>query len=313
VKQTVYVSLALLILVGCGGDEDPIEPEVLGGELRDMTVTAGAYPDWSGDGSLILYASGNSLWTLEPAVDAVSVEYLKIDNSEFKFPRWHPDQAGGMVGFVLETEDESSEVTYQIGLYTPGDDSPTIIYSSSKELTGLDFTNDGDYLAFIKDPSSSSGVWLLPVSGGEPQSISEDQTWDRVSGLSCDRANDTVSFLLWEKQNSAWNVYNIAVTGGQAQKITNFTNMQVLVDQERSPDGLNWLVSFYDVGHGRDFARSWHNFFTMPAAGGQVDQVTRMIDYSPNNPTWSPDGKAIALNRWTEEVEGQALFVIDLE
>jgi Tol biopolymer transport system component len=309
-KRLILLLLLPVVVAGsfmvCG-EKGVHEPELARGTLVRVTTDGGQQPDWSDDGSLILYRYSvgdlQSVYSIPPEGGEPS-KLLELTADDLDFPRWHPDMSTGLIAFILRMDEEE----FGIFSYDTQNDELDTLLVSKKEFTGLDFTRDGNYLAYTREPSSTSGIWLLPLAGGDPIQLVKPTPWYLVSDLSCDRNSDTISYLEFEKAKSAWNLFYINQEGGDPTRITDFPTVEVLSDQERSPDGTQYFIR----RHQTTVVPYRYHIFLLPTAGGKAEQITTMLRNSPSNPTWSPEGTAIAFHRWEPDLQVSNIFYVDL-
>lgn len=301
-----FIPLAVLVVWVCG-DRSVSEPELARGKLVRLTVDGGTHPDWSDDGSLILYRYSvddtQTIYSISPD-GGQPTKILELTGEDLEYPRWHPDMSSQLIAFVLRP----NRTDWSICTYDIGADKLDTLITAQTEYTGLDFTRDGNSLAFTKEPSSTSGIWLIPVSGGEAARIQKTPPWYFVNSISCDRSSDTISFLEFEKGTSAWNLFYISQTGGEAVRVSSFPSTLFLTDQDRSPGGGQYLIRL----HNTQIVPYRRHIFLMPAEGGKTEQITTMLRNSPTQPTWSPDGKSIAFHRWEPDLQLSNIFYVDL-
>ena len=200
--------VAAVLFVVCG-EKGVSEPELARGTLVRVTTEGGVHPDWSNDGAKILfrYSVGDdyTIYSISPD-GGQPTAILNLTARNIRYPRWHPDTSTQIIAFLLRV----NETDWAICKYDIGAAKLDTLYYTNREFTGLDFTRDGNYLAFLREPSSTSGIWLIPVDGGDPVQLVKPTPWYLVTDISCDQDADTISYLEFEKAKSAWNLFSIS-------------------------------------------------------------------------------------------------------
>ncbi|MFC2076988.1 TolB family protein, partial [candidate division KSB1 bacterium] len=300
-KACLLFVIFLLIPLGCG-DEGESEPEVKIGTMKQVTFSAGNYPDWSPDGTRIIYTAGNSVLTIS-ADGGDSLLIAAIEGGKVFHPRFNPADAS-QICFV--NQDAAAE-EWAIYVQTIGSD-PEKIFSQLKQISSVSFTRDGTEIAFTKDPGSTGGVWLIPTSGGEVTSWPRDGGWSIISDVECAVDADLISFIEID-DGQAQNLFTLPKSGGTATKVTSFGTGKDFTQAARTRDGSKYCIRWGQrIWYGTDF-----NLYMMNSNGEEIEQVTTMSrPFDPNFPAWSPDGTKLALSRQPSGDDPVSLFVIDL-
>ncbi|MBN9546932.1 MAG: PD40 domain-containing protein [Alphaproteobacteria bacterium] len=138
---------------------------------------------------------------------------------------------------------------------------------------------DAKQIAF----SALGDLWLVPVTGGKPQNLTNDASYDldptwspdgRYLAWSTDRAGGLLQIWIRDMQT------------GQMRQLTHITTQPTSL--QFSPDGKR--IAFVNV----DAMWRGASVAVADVATGDVKIVHKSI-FAPGTPTWSPDGKRIAL------------------
>jgi Tol biopolymer transport system component len=293
--------ITLFVLVGCGKEEGP-EPEVTMGVLTRITFTGGSQPQWSPDGTRILYRWSNRIYTITPD-GADSLKIATITDGTVSHPHWNPVDPT-QICFINRNQ-SGDEDLWEIYTMTIGSD-PEVVYSNIKQLSSVSFTSDGTEIAFTKDAGSTAGVFLIPTEGGEEYAWPREDEWGWLQDAECALDSDLISFVE-RKTGSAYNFFTLSRDGGTAERLSNFDTEDDLSQAARSFDGNRYCIRW-----GKHFYWTEYNLYFINSTGGGFEQLTLMKTFGPDNPAWSPDGNKIVFNRVIIAGEPSELFVVDL-
>ena len=134
---------------------------------EEQVLTFGQEPDWSPDGSQIVYRgcdnSGDvcGLWLM----DAEGGEsQLLTDNRGDARPRWAPD--GSFIIFMSDQRDDNWEL-YRVDIAESISDSPVTRLTDDPANDGLPaISPDGTQVAFVSNRGDGWGLWQIPAQGG---------------------------------------------------------------------------------------------------------------------------------------------------
>ncbi len=138
---------------------------------------------------------------------------------------------------------------------------------------------DGKSIAF----AALGDLWLMPVTGGKPQNLTNDASYDldptwspdsRYLAWSTDRAGGLLQIWIRDMQT------------GQMRQLTHIPTQPTSL--QFSPDGKR--IAFINV----DAMWRGAGVGVADVATGDVKLIHKSI-FAPGTPTWSPDGKRIAL------------------
>jgi TolB protein len=163
---------------------------------------------------------------------------------------------------------------------------------------GLSF--DGQTLVFSKNEKGSganSRVYVVPLSGGEAKLVTEQMPsyWHGISP-------DAQWLAYCARRNNQWDVYKIAVNGGEEIRLTSTEGLDD--GPEYSADG-EWIY-FNSHRTGR-----MHLYRMKPDGSNQEQLTTDALDNWFAHP--SPNGKQIAYIAYLEDQKGQHPFGKDVK
>ncbi len=252
--------------------------------------------------------------------------------------RISPD--GSQIVYVQTTVDMEKD-DYRSSLYlvsTSGGESRRFTAADAKDSTPR-WTPDGSRIVFLSNRSDSNQIWTIPVAGGEaakltdlPESVSsftisrdgssiafvsksdtkameeakakegqpEEKKSDvvRVTKLRF-RADGTPGFL----DNKPTHIWVVGLEGGDPRQVTSgeFDDSS----PTWSPDG-NTIAFVSNRTDQRELKKN-SEIWTIPESGGDASPVLTGNDAMFYGPSWSPDGKYLAVQGHNNARAGHAL------
>lgn len=142
-----------------------------------------------------------------------------------------------------------------------------------------DVSPDGKWIVYTSWPSTVVSIWKLPVTGGAPARISQQQA--RYPAISPDGKQIACQI---REPDGVWRVAILAFEDGTIRK--EFPGLPVTDAVQWSPDGtaLDYIDSRSKVP----------NIFRQPLRGGAPQQLTHLTDDGVISFAWSPDGSKLA-------------------
>jgi hypothetical protein len=234
------------------------------------------FPDWSPDGTQIVFASqrsGNTdVWTV-PAAGGAPVQVTTASGTD-NSPAWSPD--GSTIAYYSD-RGVSGGATVIMTIPATGGSTTQITSNPGLGDFGPCWSPDGSQIAFNRRlVNVSHDIWTVPSAGGTPSQVTTNSAWDANPAWSPD--GSLIAF--YSQRDGGNDIWTIPATGGTAVRVT--TTGGVYPDW--SPDGS--LIAYEYAGH----------LWTIPAAGGSPVQLTNETDLD-GSPAWSPDGTRIAFDR----------------
>ncbi len=266
--------------------QSQIEPLAVDQLLSISSVVGGETPQWSPDGSRILFASGlGGLMTL-PA--------------EGGFPTRIPVELGGAGHFLASQMPTFSPDGKWIAYVSDKSGKPELWLWSTKngrevQLTDLGsrinaytWSPDSKKIAFSGDRYGNYDIWRVEVSTAEVLRLTNRERYEVFPTWTPDGET-----ILYVELNESWTGHDVMAMSSDGQN-----GRLVLQDRDFfdyraggtfgypsvSPDGSKVLVRSHRSG--------WINFWTVPIAGGEPSPIApESADQS--HARWSPDGRWI--------------------
>lgn len=155
------------------------------------------------------------------------------------------------------------------------------------------FSPDGQYIAFIANIPSAQ-VHTVELATGVVKQVTNLPGL----GLRISWSVDGKKLLFTKEDAGIGNLFTIAPDGTGLKQITKCVKVYCN-DGQFSPDGTQ--IAFIYGGR----------VATMAAAGGNMQMVTGPKDPQPHYPSWSPDGKQLAYERYAGAYHHD-IWVVDL-
>src|SRR6185312_7451199 len=138
---------------------------------------------------------------------------------------------------------------------------------------------DGKRIAFI----AIGDLWVVPVTGGKPENLTDDASYDLDPTWSPDGR-----FLAWssDRGGGLLEIWIRDMQTGQMRQLTHIPTQPTSL--QFSPDGRR--IAFVNV----DAMWRGAGVAVADVATGEVKIIHKSF-FAPGTPTWSPDGKRIAV------------------
>ncbi len=273
------------------GDNQDIYVKLIGaGQPLRLTMNAAAdtHPAWSPDGRYLAFfrqSADSSGFYLIPALggserkvaDVFPYRTLTPGNSQYYSPdgkflvianKNSQDEPFSLFLLSLETGEKQKLTSPPMG--TVGDSYPA-------------FSPDGKTLAFMRSSSSATtDLFLLPLTGGEPQQLSFDRT--SIYGLAW-TANGREIVFASRRGSSIFNLWRVPITGGTPEILPTIGQNVVSPAISRQGNRLTYTQTVDDL-----------NIWRLALdATGKSGIATSLISstLADNGPDYSPDGQKI--------------------
>ena len=259
--------------------------------FQDTTHSLSA-PDWSPDGSKIVYTSDMQITTYNnpaiyviPSSGGTSVRYT----SDPKGPQqasWSPDG----VKFVLSIFPDMQSGRTVLAVANAQPNAPITVIADpgfpARNVWSGRWSPDGTRIAFIGstfNPPEPVGsiMYMVAPDGANLQPILGNASW-AIAGL--DWSPDGTKIVYSSNQDGAYRLWVMPSAGGEA------TPLVPGASPRWSPDGKK-------IAYSRD-----KQLWIVYATGENATQVIFDINKAFYTPAWSPDGKWLAYISWIANI-----------
>jgi dipeptidyl aminopeptidase/acylaminoacyl peptidase len=278
--------VALLLPGSAPAQERPTEASRLriSRLLANSSQISGS-PQWSPDGSQILFTSsvgGPGLWSVSPHGGAPQ---RLASNVDAEIPRWSPD--GKWVAYM------SAASGYpELWLHSIAEKRERQLTKLGARVNAFSWSPDGKWIAFSAARYGNFDIWKVSVADGKVYRLTSDSQYDIYPSWTPDSKT-----ILFVRPDDRWVDHDIIATGadgGESRVLahdanwfdystiwTNSSFGKPLV----SPDGRTVLFRSYRSG--------WMNYWSLPLAGGEPNAFAPE-EADQSDAQWSPDGKQVA-------------------
>jgi Tol biopolymer transport system component len=288
-KRCVILSLAVLTVFSCGGDEETNVEHFDNSDVYPLFNMTGARdPNWSPDGNTIVFTYMYDLWSISPD-GGEPTQITSMTGAELS-PNWYPAAGSNKLVFINSTSDGN----YTIYTLVPGEE-PQVVESFTEQINSTSWSSDGNNIIFFI--SGEKVMYTIPADGGEVIQIVNNAGWKNILLFAqTSKVSNKVYFI--DIDGSIYRINSIDISGGDPTNIFTFSG--------GSGDGAlapNSIDESYDGSKIAYIAALWHgvpdetdfSLFTSTPTGSDATVITPGLARMQNNPSWCPDGKRIAM------------------
>ncbi len=247
----------------------------LGGNPRKV-IEGGRNPNWSRDGSRLVYEQGDYVCTAKAdgseqrKLEGVPpVDMLLADRT----PAYSPD--GSLIAFFQIRKGPIGDIWV---IPSAGGRPRQLTFDDSYGSAPV-WLADSRYIAFSSQRAGSRTLWKVPASGGKPEPVLISAGEDTDPEIS----RDGTKLIYTNTRNSFIPTLMNLVTK-QTRELSEVRNFPV--DPSFSPQGDK--IAFFALAEGGE-----SHIFTLGVDGHNLTQVTRGKGELNRFPCWSPDGSIL--------------------
>ncbi|MFC2077048.1 hypothetical protein ACFLT7_08190 [candidate division KSB1 bacterium] len=288
-KPLVFLVILLMLVFSCGGDEETNVEHFPNSDVYPLYSMSGAKdPSWSPDGNKIVFTYMFDLWTISPdGGDATQI--TTITGTEL-CPNWSPVAGSNKLVFINSTGPED----FTIYTLIPGGE-PQAVKSFTSRISSTSWSSDEKKIIFLQ--SEKNAIFTIPADGGDVSQISNSQGWESILLFAqAGKVHNNIYYIDMEEFN--YRINKIDIGGGEPNNIITFT-----ASGGSSAMAPNSIDESYDGSMIAFIAALWHgvpnetdfSLLLVSPTGGETTTVTPGLARMQNNPSWSPDGKMIAM------------------
>ena len=291
-RNPVLNFLLILVFACTLSANEHYEPISVDNLLSVRSIISGRdAPQWSPDGSLILFMSGLrgglNLMGISPAggfpvLLAEDASLSGTGSPGSQKPQWSPD--GQWIGYV-----SSKGGAPEIWLWSVKDGKDIQLTDLGARVNALQWSPDGKWIVLSNDRYGNQDIWKVSVPDGELFRLTKDPRYEVYPTWTPDGKN-----ILYVRMDERWvdhDVLEMSADGGASRLIVedrDFFDYRAGLSFGTplpSPDGKTVLF--------RSLRSGWHNFWLVPRMGGEPRPVAPETR-EQSHARWSPDGRAIA-------------------
>lgn len=294
-RRLVVVTVAVLVLSGCGEDQ----PDLVATDVSSIRVTGEQkqVPAFSAhlspNGETLLYSSQNG--PCVRGVDGSNEHCLDDIEPDTGSAAWSPDGSKlaltdalviGLEPDLWVLDVDSGDLT---NLTDDGVESEGFDLTGTEILDGAAYdvypswSSDGEHIRFVRRKSADTlTLMTIPADGGDPEQLrSIDTNWEKLQEVAW--AQDTIAWLSGPPDGGAGEVLVADLADSEPRKVLD-GEYRIL---SLSSDGQFLLAD----QRGADGAAAENKARVVPTVGGDPIPVAKG---KVTAPTWSPEGHAIA-------------------
>ena len=275
--------------------EPDVPPEVWVDRVQSVrSFLAGETPQWSPDGSRIMFASslgGSSLWSISPDGGFPQRMVEDIGGVPFQLarhPQWSP--TGEWVSYLSDRAEPGGAP--EVWLWSPVDGRSIQLTRLGSRIGSADWSPDGQSIAFSAALGGNLDIWTVAVPSGEVRRLTTDSRPETVPVWTPDSKQ-----IVYVLVDDRWVDHDVMVmqADGDEQRL-------VVRDEDffdyRTTNGHPGFAQPQISSNGRSLLiRSWRsgwiNYWSVPLKGGPARAIAPE-EWDQSHARWSPDGEHIS-------------------
>ena len=303
-KRALWVFLVSLAAAACAETVGTPASTRTPGEftLEEFVSTSslvdGAVPDWSPDGTTILFLGRDTLWTV--AADGGDPQAIPAEG--VTNPAYSPD--GEWIGYVSSVSGDGQE----LWLRSLSEQRAVQLTDLGARTLAWSWSPDGRHIAFSNSLRGNYDIYTVSVPGGQVKRLTTDTRYDVQPTWTPDGSG-----IVFVRMDQWWIHHDViaidAATGaGERVIVSDRDWMDYRTGQEFGPGQVSPrgdLVLF------RSYRSGWINWWLAPMEGGEPRPLApEAADQSSQKPfrgyaRWSPDGARVA---YTSNLKGRQIL-----
>jgi len=177
-------------------------------------------------------------------------------------------------------------------------------FTTTGNVVGAAISRDGRYIAYALREADSEAVWIRQVATNSAEKLVSLDPGLLAGNLRFSPDDSFVYFTSESKKSAGEQLSQIALLGGNARKISD----HVFGSFTFSPDGAQ--IAFLRV----DYSKSFDESLILAHGDGSGETVFNSESSPRFFPSWSPDGRLIAYQRFVEsDPRGQRVHMETLD
>ena len=262
------------------------------------SLVDGAVPDWSPDGSTILFSGRGSLWTIAAAGGTPQA----IPGEGAGSPAFSPD--GKWIGYVSSASGDGQE----LWLWSLAEQRAVQLTDLGARTLAWSWSPDGQAIAFSNSLRGNYDIYTVSAPDGHIKRLTTDTRYDVQPTWTPDGSS-----IVYVRMDQWWIHHDViaidAETGaGERIIVSDRDWMDYRTGQEFGPGQVSPRG---DQVLFRSYRNGWINWWVAPMDGGEPSPVAaEEADQSSQKPfrgyaRWSPDGGSVA---YTSNLRGNKVL-----
>ena len=247
----------------------------LGGTPRKV-IDNGRNPNWSWDGSRLVYEKGDDVWTAR----ADGSEQQKVEGLPLieyflghRMPAYSRD--GTQIAFFQTSKGPFGDIWV---IPSAGGQARQVTFDVSISSAPV-WLADDRYILYSSQRAGSTTLWKVPAAGGQPEPVLISAGEDTDPEISRDGTK-----LIYTNTRNSYVLTLMNLASKQSRDLREARNLQC--DPSFSPQGDK--ISFFAL-----LDEEGMHVFTLGVDGHNLTQVTRGKGEGNGFPCWSPDGSSL--------------------
>ena len=302
--RALWMALVPLLATGCT-EPGPTQRDsrspgdfTLEEYLSLSSLVDGAVPDWSPDGSTILFSGRGSLWTIAAA--GGTPQAIPVEGAGS--PAFSPD--GEWIGYVSSASGDGQE----LWLWSLAEQRAVQLTDLGARTLAWSWSPDGQAIAFSNSLRGNYDIYKVSVPDGHIKRVTTDTRYDVQPTWTPDGSS-----IVYVRMDQWWIHHDViaidAETGaGERVIVSDRDWMDYRTGQEFGPGQVSPRG---DQVLFRSYRNGWINWWVAPMDGGEPSPVAaEEADQSSQKPfrgyaRWSPDGGSIV---YTSNLRGNKVL-----
>jgi Tol biopolymer transport system component len=276
---------------------------VVAAAIAGLVLSASAQATFPGVNGRIAFVRGPDIYTMQPDGQGVRQLTRLGDSASARFQSWSPD--GRLIVFNKFFADAPPQVWV---MAADGSGQRPLLPENDFAEQAPRFSPDGQSIVFARcpaNPFAPCAIWRMKADGADPRALTpfDQEVFDFHPGFSPD--GTSVAFTSLSREGVLNGAYVMAADGSGIRLITPPELQACCPDW--APDGGR--LAFHS--HARSDTDPQHSAIWLVRPDGTgLKRLTRPGARYDFDPSWSPQGDAIAFQRFSPDLSSSSVYVM---